>query len=160
MANQSKIWGSAEADADLIRMRSVEHQSWIAIALVFGCSKTSCHKRYTTIVPASEQVRISARKKWNAEDEATVYRLRYDEKKSLREIAALLNRTTGQIDGKLQRMKTPNRRVHFEQTNSQFIIPARCLIERDRRYAIAPRDLTAAFCGDPLPGYSALERRA
>lgn len=29
---------------------------------------------------------------------------------------------------------------------------------RDRRLAISPRDLTAWFCGDPLPGYSALER--
>lgn len=34
------------------------------------------------------------------------------------------------------------------------------LRERDRRLALPPRDLTAAFCGDPLPGYSALERRA
>jgi hypothetical protein len=31
--------------------------------------------------------------------------------------------------------------------------------DRARRYALAPRDLTAAFCGDPLPGYSALDRR-
>lgn len=31
---------------------------------------------------------------------------------------------------------------------------------RDRRLKIKPRDLTAYICGDPLPGYSALERRA
>ncbi len=30
--------------------------------------------------------------------------------------------------------------------------------ERDRRLALAPASLTAAFCGDPLPGYSALDR--
>lgn len=34
------------------------------------------------------------------------------------------------------------------------------LCERDRRLQIAPRDLTAALCGDPLPGFSALDRRA
>lgn len=34
------------------------------------------------------------------------------------------------------------------------------LEERDRRLSISPRDLTAAFFGDPLPGYSALDRRA
>jgi hypothetical protein len=33
------------------------------------------------------------------------------------------------------------------------------LSERARRSAIMPRDLTAAFFGDPLPGYSALDRR-
>lgn len=30
--------------------------------------------------------------------------------------------------------------------------------DREQRYALTPRDLTAAFCGDPLPGYSALDR--
>lgn len=33
------------------------------------------------------------------------------------------------------------------------------LADRDRRQTLGPRDLTAAFCGDPLPGYSALDRR-
>lgn len=33
------------------------------------------------------------------------------------------------------------------------------LTDRALRFAAAPRDFTAAFCGDPLPGYSALERR-
>ena len=33
------------------------------------------------------------------------------------------------------------------------------LAERDRRARIAPRDLTAALLGDPLPGFSALDRR-
>jgi hypothetical protein len=31
--------------------------------------------------------------------------------------------------------------------------------ERNIRLATPPRDLTAAVCGDPRPGYSALERR-
>ena|SRR6187402_1434207 len=35
----------------------------------------------------------------------------------------------------------------------------RILEERNARLALAPRDLTAAFFGDPLPGYSALEKR-
>lgn len=34
------------------------------------------------------------------------------------------------------------------------------LADRDLRCNARPRDLTAALCGDPLPGYSALERRA
>jgi hypothetical protein len=32
------------------------------------------------------------------------------------------------------------------------------LADRDKRYTITPRSLTAALLGDPLPGYSALER--
>lgn len=33
------------------------------------------------------------------------------------------------------------------------------LADRDYRLSMAPRDLTAAFCGDPPIGYSALDRR-
>lgn len=33
------------------------------------------------------------------------------------------------------------------------------LADRERRYSLRPRDLTAALTGDPLPGYSALDRR-
>lgn len=49
-------------------------------------------------------------------------------------------------------------RLQFERAS---VRPSPELIaERDRRLAIQPRDLTASFFGDPLPGYSALERRA
>jgi hypothetical protein len=33
------------------------------------------------------------------------------------------------------------------------------LADRDRRAELEPRDLTAWFFGDPLPGMSALDRR-
>ena len=40
------------------------------------------------------------------------------------------------------------------------VIPCpKALAERECRMNLAPRDLTAAFCGDPLPGFSALDRR-
>ena len=39
-------------------------------------------------------------------------------------------------------------------------IPDEVLSDRDRRMDLSPRDLSAALCGDPLPGYSALDRRA
>lgn len=38
-------------------------------------------------------------------------------------------------------------------------IPEAVLAERDRRAREVHRDLTAMIMGDPLPGYSALERR-
>lgn len=40
------------------------------------------------------------------------------------------------------------------------VIDPRTLAERDRRVAAGPRDLTAAICGDPGLGRSALERRS
>ena len=33
------------------------------------------------------------------------------------------------------------------------------IADRDRRYSIHPASITAALCGDPLPGMSALDRR-
>jgi len=41
-----------------------------------------------------------------------------------------------------------------------FRPPAELIADRDYRSGLPPRDLSAAFFGDPLPGYSALERRA
>jgi len=38
-------------------------------------------------------------------------------------------------------------------------IPVDTQAEWEARLNTKPRDLTAAFCGDPLPGFSALERK-
>lgn len=37
-------------------------------------------------------------------------------------------------------------------------IPQHVLMDRDRRLSMAPRSLTAALCGDPAPGRSALDK--
>lgn len=37
-------------------------------------------------------------------------------------------------------------------------VSVRTLREWRNRLELRPRDLTAAICGDPLPGYSALDR--
>lgn len=47
--------------------------------------------------------------------------------------------------------------ITFEAHKSRM--PEEVSSERNSRFSIAPRDLTAAFFGDPLPGYSALDRR-
>jgi len=36
-------------------------------------------------------------------------------------------------------------------------VPDSVLADREHRRGLAPRDLTASLCGDPLPGYSALD---
>lgn len=50
------------------------------------------------------------------------------------------------------------KRVQFDAVD-RVSIPESVLIERDRRYTLVPRDLTAVLMGDPLPGLSALDRR-
>ena len=52
--------------------------------------------------------------------------------------------------------KAPSRIAHMVVP---ITVDQRAFNERDRRALLAPRDLTAAFFGDPLPGYSALDRR-
>ncbi len=51
------------------------------------------------------------------------------------------------------------RAAHAEQSSSGRV-PAAVLADRDRRAGLSARDTTALLLGDPLPGYSALERRA
>ena len=38
-------------------------------------------------------------------------------------------------------------------------VPRDVLFDREYRRQLAPRSFTAAFCGDPLPGYAALDKR-
>jgi|SRR5581483_8246679 len=45
------------------------------------------------------------------------------------------------------------------EDDHRICVPDDVLRERDERRAVAPRSLTAAVLGDPLPGYSALDRR-
>jgi hypothetical protein len=52
-------------------------------------------------------------------------------------------------------------RVHSNGWDKVSTRPSDDLIkDRDARQSLRPRDLTAAFFGDPPVGYSALERRA
>lgn len=52
------------------------------------------------------------------------------------------------------------RRPNTVPQAGQIKVCSDVLEERNARALLEPRDLTAAFFGDPLPGYSALERRA
>jgi hypothetical protein len=72
------------------------------------------------------------------------------------EIAKELGRTPGAVGGKLSYSQTSGLRHHV--ANEQRPCD-RTLAERDARAKLEHHTLTAAFCGDPLPGYSALDRR-
>ena len=50
------------------------------------------------------------------------------------------------------------RRFRVAAHKNKFI-PDEVEADRDARKELRPRDLTAQLLGDPLPGYSALDRR-
>lgn len=96
-------------------------------------------------------------------------------------IGERLGRTADQCQGRNKilrqaRERTPEersaraarQRAYYARTKAMLTgeepIPPRvdpaALEDRDHRLGLAPRDLVALFAGDPLPGYSALDRRA
>lgn len=156
-----KPW-TAERDAYLVHNRNFERKTWIQIGRELGASKTACQRRYVASIPVEQQIDLGTgcRRRWASDLEAQAWHLRYIEKKKYADIAAILGMTPQQVSQKLDRMRAPSRRVHFELKNSTFVVPQQILDDRARRYSIAPRDITSAFCGDPLPGFSALEKRA
>jgi hypothetical protein len=86
-------------------------------------------------------------------DEIHTARLMRRESKTIEEIARHLNRSRDLIG---EACKGYARVV---QQQAQMVrVPDHVKAERDHRLALAPRDLTAAIAGDPLPGMSALER--
>lgn len=97
------------------------------------------------------------------------------------EIARRLGRSRKAVNARLAWLRLPQekkdyraaRKRKYEKDNyvgrnakkTGFFTPSArpaedVIVERDRRLALQPRDLTALLFGDPLPGYSALERRA
>lgn len=69
------------------------------------------------------------------------------------QLAVELGRSFGSVRARLKKDEP----AHIEQ-DERVDVPRNAIEEREHRLLLEPRDLTAAFCGDPLPGYSALER--
>lgn len=93
---------------------------------------------------------------WTEEDMATARKL-YAEHQNYNAVARIMDRSPSTVGEWLQGLRGSRRvsRVNKEET----MIPADVLADRAKRMQLAPRDLTAALMGDPLPSYSYLERR-
>ena len=63
-----------------------------------------------------------------------------------------VGRARARIDGKLLPWN-----LYADQVKE---IPQQVLADRDHRATLVPRDTTAMLMGDPVPGYSAAERRS
>jgi hypothetical protein len=81
------------------------------------------------------------------------------------EIGIELGRTKKAVQARIQkgrwrdRYGSPFRETGLPQPSAANRAPDDLLTDRNHRSGLAPRDLTAAVFGDPLPGYSALDRR-
>lgn len=116
-------------------------------------------------------------KLWSSQEWETVVGLRKEDH-DLHYIAAALNRTERQVREKIRWMEMPEAKrarrraqinawrndkgeyksvIHSEASSFSKATPGQ-LADRDRRL-LAHRTLTAIFCGDPPPGFSALDRR-
>lgn len=79
-------------------------------------------------------------------------------------IAFTLKRATLTVQQKFKREAEKLRngpvtsRERIDRIERPDFIPAAAIDDRDRRAVMEPRDLTAAFCGDPPVGYSALDK--
>lgn len=91
---------------------------------------------------------------WTDEEQWQAQKL-YAEHQSYKVVGRIMGRSDSTIRDRLQGLRGPCQTRRVDDTR----VPDSVLQDRDRRMQLAPRDLTAAFFGDPLPGMSALERR-
>lgn len=87
-----------------------------------------------------------------AEDARRLYRVH----KKYSTVGKILGRPASSVRSRLNDAEVGERNRSIPE---RTIVPAFVLEDRERRYQLAPRDLTAALLGDPLPGLSALEQR-
>ncbi len=143
--------------ADEIMMKAKQNPDWDAGKLAdhFGCRR--------------EYVRISAKrlgfrfkiyrlKTWNEADDAKLRNLRDNEKMKWNDIALAMDRPRSSCQGRYSDLTEPPPKTNL--IADRITVPAERFAERNVRVNLAPRDLTAAFFGDPKPGFSALERRS
>lgn len=94
------------------------------------------------------------------QDDLARARALYGEMKNYKAVARVMDRSPSVIRDWLIGARGARRVKKDKRPSSATVhIPSHVLADRDRRMALQPRDITAAFFGDPLPGESYLERR-
>lgn len=97
---------------------------------------------------------------WTSDDIALVMHKRDVEKKLWEVIGSEMNRSRAACHAKWDSIKNPRTSFpHQEPIVPRMVPDISAEHDRNIRVNLAPRDLTAAFFGDPLPGYSVLDKR-
>jgi hypothetical protein len=95
-------------------------------------------------------------KPWSENDIATLKELRAQRRKP-KEIAAVLRRDPDNVRSKIYYLEQLY--IAPRQNVSSVTIPPKTMALWRERQNLSRRTLTASLMGDPLPGFSALERR-
>lgn len=147
-----------ELDAQLLKLRSVDHEKWTVIEQEVGRPLATCQARYMKITDPLTRPSVVRRSTWSADDEARLMHMRFAERRKVIEIAVIMKRTRLSIDSKLRQMTSSPRLRTYTTSPRARTIPQDRLDDRDRRL-IADRDITSVFFGDPPPGQSALDHK-
>lgn len=143
-------------DDELARLRELvaANVGNVEIAKALGRSVLSVKSKINRLgMPA----RIKIQKAWPPEETAQLLRLRDECRLGWNEIAKRLGRPSGTCYSKYTYVKnsTPKNKVARPEP-----LNAESVREWLHRSSLSHQTLTAAIMGDPLPGYSALDRRA
>jgi predicted transcriptional regulator len=81
----------------------------------------------------------------------------YAEHQNYNTVARIMDRSPSTVAEWLQGLRGARRQPRVDKAD--MTVPAEVLADRERRMNLSHRDYTAAFFNDPLPGYSAMDRR-
>lgn len=127
----------------------------LEIADTFGRSYKSVQTMFIRMREGSGNRIITP---WSQQDIARLKELRAQGVKT-RDIAQIIGRHPSHIYSKLAYLDHIYREGPRLEAQRSLNVPRDTEMEWRARQRLGPASLTAAFCGDPLPGYSALERR-
>lgn len=183
---QREYW-TLDDDAKVVRYLS-EGLNYEEIALRIGRTRLAVGTRYLKyLAPHSKGPKRFGGKPWSQEDMATAYEMNrngYSQQRigdalgrSKSSVQSYLQRKidparfavlqglnkerrkTQQEKAAIRRQKYADRRLHGATAPVDHYADAAALAERDRRKQLEHSTYTARFMGDPLPGYSARDRK-
>jgi hypothetical protein len=143
-----------DADVEQLRALVAANTPNTEISKITGRTVLSIKSKISRLgMPA----RIKPQKSWPPEDVAQLVMLKDEARLGWTEIGKRLNRSSGTCWSKYHYIKN-----HVASVKVVAREPANAETHREwlRRMALSPVSLTAALLGDPLPGYSALDKRA
>ena len=124
------------------------------IAEATGTSRNSVYRRSATLRLGTHP-QATKKRTMNEKTKAQLLKMR-DEGFSVTEMSRAVKFSTSSVSRFLS--NDGDRMPRYVPTHC-ITVPQSVLADRERRYQLEPRDLTAAIFGDPLPGMSALDRR-
>ncbi|MCX7320418.1 MAG: hypothetical protein NT113_13325 [Hyphomicrobiales bacterium] len=143
--------------ADEIMEMSAANPAWDAGKLA---EHFNCRREYVRTAARRLKFKIKVFRVglWKPEDDARLRHLREVERLTWAKIAEVMDRPQSSCSNRHDFLVSPPIKTNL--VPDRVNIPADRFADRDARINREHRDLTAAFMGDPKPGFSALERRA